>query len=301
MNSFKRLIGLFAITAIIFANTNVNAQKVVIPKNVPAKWSQSYKPFRIAGNLYYVGTYELASYLIVTPRGHILINTGLADSEPLICSNVQELGFKFSDIKVLLTSQVHFDHVGAMAEVKAITGAKMMVNKYDASVLEDGGFSDFLYGGKYSLFEPVKAERLLRNRDVVTLGNTSVFVLHHPGHTKGSTSFMLDVQEGKRWYRVLIANMPTVLPEMGLPTMASYPNISKDFEYTFDEMKGLKFDLWVAAHASQFDLHEKHKPGDAYNPEVFRDREGYDATLNDLHDNYLKKLSGKADTDKDTH
>ncbi|MCD6013775.1 MAG: beta-lactamase [Flavipsychrobacter sp.] len=288
---FRRLLPVAIL--VLLVNTYSNAQQVKVPTDVPAKWSQPYKPFRIVGNLYYVGTYELACYLIATPRGHILINTGCADSEPLICSNIHELGFKFSDIKILLTNQAHFDHVGAMAEVKAITGATMMVNKYDAKVLADGGFSDYLYGGKYSMFTPVKADRLLRNRDAVSLGNTSVFVLHHPGHTQGSTSFLADVQDGNRWYRVLIANMPTILPEAELPAMESYPHIAKDFEYTFDAMKDLKFDIWVAAHASQFDLHKKHKPGDAYNPEVFRDRAGYDAALDGLHDDYMKKLSGK--------
>lgn len=295
----SRSITRYLLACILFISNNLAAQILKVPKDTPADWDKPYKPFRIVGNLYYVGTYDLGCYLITTPRGHILINTGTAASEPIICSNVQELGFKFSDIKILLTNQVHFDHVGAMAEVKAITGAKMMVNKHDAQVLSDGGFSDYIYGGKYSLFAPVKADRLLRNRDIITLGNTSVFVLHHPGHTKGSTSFMVNIEEGKKWYKVLIANMPTVLPEAELPSMQSYPGISEDFEYTFAAMKNLQFDLWVAAHASQFGLHDKHVPTDAHDPEAFRDRAGYDAKLEALHEGYVEKLKGNSGDKKE--
>ena len=107
-------------------------------------WSKPYEPFRIAGNLYYVGTYDLACYLIATPKGHVLINSGLAESVPMIRKNVEALGFKISDIKILLTTQAHYDHVAGLAEIKQLTGAKMMVQEADAQVLADGGSSDFV-------------------------------------------------------------------------------------------------------------------------------------------------------------
>ncbi len=149
-----------------------SAQEVVV-KELPTLtpgWVRLYKPFRIVGNLYYVGTYDLACYLIVTPEGNILINTGLAASTPIIKANIEELGFKLSDTKILLTTHAHYDHVGAMAEIKKLTGAKMMINEADASVLADGGKSDYAYGGEFSSFAPVKPDVLLKDGEKVKLG-----------------------------------------------------------------------------------------------------------------------------------
>jgi metallo-beta-lactamase class B len=269
------------------------AQKLIKPPIVQENWSQQYEPFRIAGNLYYVGTYDLACYLITTPKGHLLINTGLAESVPGIRSNVEALGFKFSDIKILLATHAHYDHVGGMAAVKKLTGAKMMINENDAPVLADGGNSDYAFGGKGSTFQPVKADRLLREHDTVRLGGMQIIVLHHPGHTKGACSFLFDVKDQDSSYRVLIANMPTVLDQTNLSGMPAYPNVAKDYAYTFREMKKLQFDIWLSSHASQFGLHKKRKPGDGYHPEVFIDRQGYDSMMENLEKEYLKKLNNK--------
>jgi metallo-beta-lactamase class B len=261
--------------------------------NLDKEWSRDFPPFRIAGNLYYVGTYELAAYLVATPQGHILINTGLDDSEPLIRAHVKTLGFKFRDIKILLTNQAHFDHVAAMAAIKKATGARMMVNEKDAVALADGGNSDYVMGGRGPMYLPVKAERLLHDQDTIQLGGTSIVMLDHPGHTKGSCSFLLDVKDEERSYRVLIANLPSILSETNLAGMPGYPEVGKDYAYTLNAMKGLQFDLWLAAHASQFGLHKKHQPGDAYNPEAFKDRAGYDAALDELTKAYEKKLNSR--------
>ncbi|WP_295654653.1 subclass B3 metallo-beta-lactamase [uncultured Mucilaginibacter sp.] len=255
------------------------------------EWSKAYPPFRIVGNLYYVGTYELTSYLIVTPKGNILINTGLPGSENMIRSQVEKLGFKFSDIKLLLTNQVHSDHVGAMAAIKKMTGAKIMVNEQDAQELADGGQSDYVLTDKSFFYPPVKADVLLHEHDTIKFGRTQIVALHHPGHTRGATSFLFDVQDGHRSYRVLIANMPSIVGDTKLSGMPTYPNVGKDFAYTLKAMKNIKFDIWLAAHASQFDLHKKHKPGDPYNPDAFRNQKGYDAALRNLNNAYLKNLS----------
>ncbi|WP_217603689.1 subclass B3 metallo-beta-lactamase [Chitinophaga sp. GbtcB8] len=279
------------ITTLLLTHLCSHAQKPAATYTPPETWSQDYAPFRIAGNLYYVGSYELACYLITTPKGHILINTGMPGSAPMIRKHVEALGFKFSDIKILLTNQAHADHVGAMAAIKKITGAKMMINEKDAPVLADGGRSDYALGGNPAFeYTPVKANRLLHDKDTVTLGGMQVIVLHHPGHTKGSSSFLVTVNDTLHTYKVLIANMPSVLEETNLAGMPAYPDVAKDYAYTFDAMKKLEFDLWFAAHAGQFDLHKKRKPGDAYNPAAFIDRPGYDSILSDLQKAYLKKL-----------
>jgi len=287
---FKKILlstglALFVFTAV--------AQTVAEPANRPPDWSKPYNPFRIAGNLYYVGTYDLASYLIVTPKGNILINTGLANSASLIKKNIETLGFKIADTKILLTTQAHYDHLGAMAAIKKSTGAQMMVDEKDAPVLADGGSSDYALGGNGSTFEPVKADRLLKNGDTIELGGQQLVMLHHPGHTKGSCSFIFNVKDKGRSWRVLIANMPSIVTEKKFSEVTEYPGITSDYAYTLGAMKKLKFDLWFASHASQFDLHAKRKPGAAYNPAVFMDRKGYDTHLNDLVDEFLEKTAAQ--------
>lgn len=271
----------------------VSAQKLVKPPVVQPEWSQDYKPFRIAGNLYYVGTADLACYLIATPKGLLLINTGLPDSAPMIKKHIEDLGFKYNDIKVLLATHAHFDHVGAFAAIKEQTGAKVMIHKKDAQSLADGGNSDYVMGGKGPMFAPVKADKLLCDNDTVKFYGMRIRVIHCPGHTPGACSFLFDVKDDKRTYKVLVANMPTVLSETKLPGMPGYQDVGEDYEYTLRKMKGIKFDLWLASHASQFKLQKKHKPEDPYNPEAFADEKGYKAALDNLQKAYLKKLNGR--------
>jgi metallo-beta-lactamase class B len=294
MHIFKKTASIAALTTgILLICFLVNAQKKIVRPYEQDAWKKNYEPFRVAGNLYYVGTYDLSSYLITTTDGHILINTGLAESVPMIKSHVEALGFKFSDIKILLATHAHYDHVAGMAEIKKITGASMLINERDATVLADGGNSDFIFGGKGATFEPVKADSFLHDNDTVMLGGVQIIVLSHPGHTKGASSFLFDVKDEKQTYRVLIANMPTILDETKLSGMPGYPDVGNDYGRTLERMKNIKFDLWLASHASQFELHKKRKPGDPYNPKAFVDQNGYDATINTLYQVYLKKLSAK--------
>lgn len=279
-------------TVLIFAVFAI-AQNTTSSLPSPADWSRPYQPFQVAGNLYYVGTYDLACYLITTPRGHILINTGLESSASLIKSNVESLGFKFSDIKILLTTQAHYDHLGAMAAIKKMTGARMMVDAADSAVVADGGNSDYEFGGKGHLFEPVRVDRSLHDGDTVKLGAMNVVMLHHPGHTKGSCSYLFDVNDKQRSYRVLLVNMPTIITDRDLTGIDAYPSMTEDYKYTFGALKRLTFDLWVSSHASQFDMHAKHKPGDKYRPAAFSDRIGYDKEVTDLQAKFDAKLRGE--------
>lgn len=273
---------------------SLSAQKVKEPKTTE-EWTQPYQPFRIAGNLYYVGTYDLACYLITTTQGNILINTGLASSASQIKNNIESLGFKFSDTKILLTTQAHYDHMGAMAAIKKSTGAQLMVDEKDANVLTSGGSSDYALGKYGTSFKPVKADRLLHDGDTIYSGNMQLVMLHHPGHTKGSCSFLFTVKDDQRSYRVLIANMPTIVTEQPFTAISTYPGIAGDYAYTLQAMKNISFDIWLASHAGQFNLHEKHQPGDAYNPAAFTDQEGYDAELSDLQKQYDEKLKKDAE------
>lgn len=267
-----------------------NAQTVTEPKNNPAEWSKPYEPFRIAGNLYYVGTYDLASYLIVTDKGNILINTGLAGSLPIIKNNIKKLGFKYKDIKILTLTQAHFDHMGAMAEIKKETGAKLYVDEKDAEELKSGGKSDYELGKYGVTFKPLQPDYLLKNNNKIKLGNTTLTLLHHPGHTKGSCSFVFETKDKNQTYKVLIANLPSIIIDRKFAEVKDYQDIQKDYAYTFEAMKKIDFDLWVASHASQFDLHTKRKAGDAYNPKLFADKEIYFQKLGKLEADYLEKI-----------
>lgn len=280
--------------SLLCVNGAALAQKVVEPSTTAhPEWSKPYPAFRIAGNLYYVGTYDLACYLIVTPKGNILINTGLVSSALTIKKSIEGLGFKFSDIKILLNTQAHYDHMGAMAAIKKETGAKLMLDAGDVAVAADGDRSDYAMPSNFSLYQPVKTDRILHNGDVIQLGGTKLTMLHHPGHTRGSCSFLFDVKDDKRTYRVLIANMPTIIIDKKFSEVPSYPDIASDYAYTLKSLKEQKFDIWVASHAGQFDMEQKHKPGSAYNPSAFMDKKGYDGALNELQQEFDKKMAEK--------
>ncbi|MCF0055227.1 subclass B3 metallo-beta-lactamase [Dyadobacter sp. CY356] len=279
--------------SLLCVNYLAGAQKVAEPSSdTHPEWTRPYPAFRIAANLYYVGTADLACYLIVTTKGNILINTGLASSASGIKTSIEALGFRLSDTKILLNTQAHYDHMGAMAAIKKMTAAKLMINEGDAGAAADGGLSDYTSKGKVRDFEPVKVDRVLHDRDTISLGGMRLVMLHHPGHTKGSCSYLFDVQDEKQKYRVLIANMPTIVTDNNFSEIAAYPNIARDYAYTLNAMKHLSFDIWLASHASQFDLTEKHKPGDAYNPAGFFDKKGYDQQISELQGDFDEKMKG---------
>src|ERR1700694_3350323 len=174
-----------------------------------ADWSDPFPPHRMIGNIYYVGSRGLASYLITTPSGHILINSNLKTSVPLIRESVEKLGFRFNDVKILLISHAHFDHDGGSAEVKKLTGAKYMVMDGDVGVVESGGKSDFQYGNDATLFYPeAKVERVLHDGDEVKIGDTALIAHKTAGHTRGCTTWSLRVREAGKTYDVVIVGSP---------------------------------------------------------------------------------------------
>lgn len=290
ISSMKNIsLRIIIIVSVFFHQITLHAQVAREPVNNPEEWSKPFPPFRIAGNLYYVGTYDLASYLIVTGKGNILINTGLAGSLSLIKQNITGLGFQYSDIKILLTTQAHFDHLGAMAAIKKETGAKFWANAAEEDVLKAGGATDYELSRLGVSFEPIAPDSILHNNAIIQLGDTKLVMLHHPGHTKGSCSYMITVKDNNRSYEVLIANMPSIITDRKFSAVSAYPTIEKDYAYTLQAMKKLKFDIWLASHASQFDMHKKYNPGTPANPEAFMDYKGYIKALNGLQKEFEKK------------
>ena len=257
-----------------------------------ADWTRPFPPFRIIGNIYWVGSYDLSTYLVTTPQGNILINTGVGDTAQQIGKSVEQLGFKLSDTRILTATHGHYDHVAGLAELKRVTGARLIVSEPDRPLLESGGKADFRFGSSPGAqFEPVKVDSTFKDGESITLGGTTLVAHIHAGHTKGATSFTTSVQDGGKTYRVIIANMGSINPGVTMSGMPGYPNIAQDYAKTFLAQKDMKIDVWLASHASQFRLHDKYKPGDPYNPERFVDPQGYLAAVQRLEKAYLDQLA----------
>ena len=243
---------------------------------MPPEWIEPFPPFRIADDLYYVGSKDLANYLITTPKGHILINSGLEISVPLIRASVEKLGFKFADIRILLISHAHFDHDAGSALIKTLTGAKYMVMDADVSVVESGGETDFQYGAMQQLrYPPAKVDRVLHDGDQVELGG-AVLVAHlTPGHTRGCTTWTMKVQEAGRTYDVVIIGSPYVNPGYKLIDNVAYPQIAADYKRTFWVLMSLPADIFLGAHGSYFDLVTKYPRLQERGATPFVDPAGY--------------------------
>jgi metallo-beta-lactamase class B len=240
------------------------------------EWTEPFPPFRIAGNLYYVGSKGLANYLVVTPQGNILINSDLEANVPMIEASIEKLGFKFKDTKILLISHAHFDHDAGSAKIKQLTGARYMVMDADVPVVESGGKLDFQYGNTPGfLYPPTKVDRVLHDGDEVRLGATVLVAHLTPGHTKGCTTWTMKVSEGGKTYNVVIVGSPNVNPGYKLVRNGNYPQIAADYARMFEVLKSLPCDILLGAHGAYFGLQEKYaqmKDGGA-NP--FIDSVGY--------------------------
>ena len=237
-------------------------------------WNQPVEPFRIAGNVYYVGASEITSYLIATPKGHILLDGGFKETVPQITANIVKLGFKVEDVKYLLNSQAHYDHAAGLGDLKSITRAQLLASVEDAKLLARGGKDDPNFGDQY-LFEAVIADQTFSDGWNLRLGGTSMTANITPGHTPGCTSWTTTVSEaGKKLDVIFVCS--TTAPGYKLVGNEKYPKIASDFEGTFKRMRRLKPDIFLSAHASQFRMVEKLsalRGGAKTNP--FIDPKGY--------------------------
>jgi metallo-beta-lactamase class B len=239
-------------------------------------WTEPFPPFKIADNLYYVGSKGLASYLVTTPEGHILINSNLEESVPLIRASVEKLGFKFSDIKILLISHAHWDHNAGSATIKRLTGARYLAMDEDVPAVESGGKSDFHYGNDSTThYPPTKVDQVLHDGGEVKLGGTVLVAHLTPGHTKGCTTWTMKVRDNGKTYDVVIIGSPNVNPGYKLVNNATYPGITTDYERTFRVLKALRCDIFLGAHGSYFDLETKYAQQKKSGVAAFIDPEGY--------------------------
>lgn len=238
----------FAFCGVIYTQTSENDRKM----------NQPVDPFKIIGNIYYVGASDVTSYLITTPQGHILLGAGFIETVPQIKANITRLGFKLEDIKILLVDQSHYDHCGGLAEIKRLTNARLLASPPDAAILEDGGKSDFWFGGDKALFEAVKVDEILKDGQEIKIGDAVLKTYFTSGHTKGATSWTMEVSENNKKYNVLFASSLTTL-DYPLTNNAKYPNIADDYARSYKTLKNIKADVFLSSHGGFFDLLEKAK------------------------------------------
>jgi metallo-beta-lactamase class B len=270
---------------VLFFAGNASAQ------NDP-EWTTPFPPFRIAGNLYYVGSKGLASYLITTPQGNILINSDLEANVPMIRASIEKLGFQFKDTRILLISHAHFDHDAGSAKIKELTGAAYMVMDADVPVVESGGKADFQYGNRPEfLYPPVKVDFVLHDGEQVSLGGTVLLAHFTPGHTKGCTTWTMKVSEAGKTYDVVIVGGPYVNPGYKLVHNTAYPGIAKDYERMWRVLKSLPCDIFLGAHGSYFALEEKYARWKEAGANPFIDPAGYKKFVAEAEQEFRTKLA----------
>jgi metallo-beta-lactamase class B len=242
-------------------------------------WHQQFPAFKIAGNLYYVGTADLAVYLINTPQGNILINSDFKQDLPLIQKSIEQLGFKYADTKIVLISHAHSDHDEGVGVIKQETGAKLMVMDADVPAEESTA------AGRPG----THVDRILHDGDTVELGGSKLTAHLTPGHTKGCTTWTMQVQEGGRTLNAVIIGSPNVNPGYILVGNQNYPQIAQDYVKTFQVLKGLPCDLFLGAHGGYFGLKAKYEKMKAGGGNTLIDPEGYKAYVAEREATFRKE------------
>jgi metallo-beta-lactamase class B len=245
-----------------------------VPRDMRA-WNRPFPPHRVIGNVYYVGSNAIAQYLITTPQGHILLDSGFEASVPRLADNVRALGFRFEDVKLLLASHAHIDHVQGHALAQRLTGAQVVVSAPDAPVISSGGKGEPVFDGVYA-WAPCPVDRVVADGERVTLGGTTLVAHLTPGHTRGATTWTMEVEDGGRKLAVVFFPSANVNPGVRLVDNPRYPEIADDFRRSFAVWKSLPCDVPLGAHGSFYDMDKKHDRltgGATANP--FIDPEGY--------------------------
>ncbi len=239
-------------------------------------WQAPAEPMHVAGPIYFVGTRGLGVWLITSPAGHILLGGGMPPSTSLIVDSIRKLGFKVEDIKILLSNHAHFDHVGTLAELKKLSGGKVMAMEQDVALLASGGKTDYLFAKEDRLhFPPVTVDRALKDGDTVELGGVKLTAHLASGHTRGCAVYTMTVDEGGQKYAVVFADGTSVNPGTKLMHEPSYPGILEDYRRTFALLESLKPDIFLAYHVDDFGFPAKRERAAKEGVRVFVDLEGY--------------------------
>jgi metallo-beta-lactamase class B len=277
--------GLFATLVL---TSSLLAQTTTLKRYDP-EWNRPATPHQIIGPIWFVGTNNLAVFLITTPSGHILMDPGYEQTVPLVKESIGKLGYKYEDIKLLHNTQAHFDHAAGLAQIKQDTGARLAVSAPDAALLEAGGRGDFLFADRYT-FPPVKVDRVLEDGDVIELGNVRLTARLTPGHTKGATTFTMTADDRGRAYQVVFAASTTVNDGTQLVDNPTYPEIVEDWQRTYAVLESLSPGVWLSQHTNVFDESRKlARVGKGDNPYI--DPKGYRTWLFTSRQRFNKQLS----------
>jgi metallo-beta-lactamase class B len=233
-------------------------------------WNQPVEPFRIAGNVWYVGATDITSYLITTPQGHILIDGGFVETAPMILGNIAKLGFKPGDVKILLNSHGHYDHAGGLAELKRVTGAAFHASRREIPLLARGGLDDPQFGDRFP-YPGVEADRIVEHGTRIRLGGTTVVAHITPGHTQGCTTWTTTVTEKERKLDVVFLCSTSIPSSYRLRGNPRHPDAIDDYRRQFAILKALRPDVFLASHGVFFDLTEKREgKGSFIDPDGYR-------------------------------
>jgi metallo-beta-lactamase class B len=261
-----RILSLFAFWGVLLAQGNPD-------------WHTAFPPYKIATNLYYVGTADLAVYLIHTPSGNILINSDFEQDLPMIRASIEKLGFRYKDTKIVLISHAHGDHDAAVGAIKSQTDAILMVMEADVAEVESTA------RGRPG----AHVDRILHDEDTVELGGSKLTARLTPGHTKGCTTWTMKVQEGGRTVDVVIVGSPNVNPGYILVGNTKYPQIADDYVKTFAVLKSLPCDIFLGAHGAYFGMKAKYEKMKAGGANPFIDPEGYRAYIAERESTFRKE------------
>ena len=272
-----------------------NAAENAATKKEWESWNAPFQPFRLIGNIHYVGASGISSFLITTPEGHILLDTGFETTVPRIRESVAKLGFKLTDIKIILNSHAHTDHAGGHALMQELTGARILMSEADAALLASGGTNDFTpYSKEMMGYRPAKADSILRDGQKVTLGGTTLTCHLTPGHTKGCTTWAMDVTEDGTLQHVVFFGSTSILPDVPLVNNAQYPGIADDLAGSYRKLKGLPCDVFLAPHTGFFDLEEKaQRLARGEKPNTFIDPMAFKRFIKQAEQNFIAQLDSE--------
>jgi metallo-beta-lactamase class B len=289
----KKFIFCAAMLSLSFVFWPARTQNLSDHKSLVEAWNKPVKPFRIIDKIYYVGTNFLACYLITTPGGHILIDTGMQESAPIIRANIEALGYNLKNVRIILSSHAHFDHVAGHADMVAATGARVYATEADAETLESGGTKAF---HPLTPYKPVKVSRILKDGDIVRIGNVALTAHLTPGHTEGNTTWTTTVEENGKKYDVVFVGSMSINPGVRMVNYPPWPKIAEAYAKSFRILKELPCDVFLGPHGVFFNLEEKVRRMNAdakTNP--FIDPEGYRNYIAEYEKLYNEQLERERD------
>ena len=255
------------------------------------------EPFRIAGNLYYVGSTGVAAFLLTGPEGHVLIDGGYPETAPLIIGSIARLGFDIADVEVLLNSHAHFDHAGGLRALQEASGAELWISEGDAAMIAAGGAGDRSFGPLRHLrlgrFPAARVDHRFKDGETIRVGPVALTAHVTAGHTPGCTSWSFPVRDGDRELLAVSVCSLSLLPFMSFVEPESYPGIRSDFERSFRTLRALPADIFLGSHGSFFDKDRKlRERADARNPaEPFIDRDGYLRYIDEMETRFRETLA----------